>query len=132
MKAKAKKKAKKSVKLHKQKQIKKVVIKKQNHAAKAKEDLSKKNKKENKLGLLKEANPPKSKENKPVPSEKLGAAKSQKSSKEPGKKEKRRSQRDLKEVKQLIHLGKERGYLTFEEVNDVLPADISSGDEIDD
>ncbi len=44
----------------------------------------------------------------------------------------RRSQKDLKEVKQLIHLGKEKGYLTFEEVNDVLPVDMTSEEEIDD
>ncbi len=44
----------------------------------------------------------------------------------------RRSQRDLKEVKQLIHLGKEKGYLTFEEVNEVLPTDMTSEDDIDD
>ncbi len=44
----------------------------------------------------------------------------------------RKGQRDLKEVKQLIHLGKEKGYLTFEEVNDVLPADMTSEEDIDD
>lgn len=58
------------------------------------------------------------------------AAKAEKSS-ETAKKTKRR-QRDLKEVKQLIHLGKEKGFLTFEEVNEALPEDISSEDEIDD
>jgi RNA polymerase primary sigma factor len=44
----------------------------------------------------------------------------------------RKGQKDLKEVKQLIHLGKEKGYLTFEEVNDVLPAEMTSEEDIDD
>jgi RNA polymerase primary sigma factor len=44
----------------------------------------------------------------------------------------RKGQRDMKEVKQLIHLGKEKGYLTFEEVNDVLPSDMTSEEDIDD
>jgi len=35
-------------------------------------------------------------------------------------------------VKQLIDLGKEKGFLTYDEVNDVLPADIVSPDQIDD
>jgi RNA polymerase primary sigma factor len=38
----------------------------------------------------------------------------------------------LDEVKQLIDLGKEKGYLTYDEVNDVLPSDIVSSDQIDD
>ncbi|MDB5036967.1 MAG: polymerase, sigma 70 subunit, RpoD [Bacteriovoracaceae bacterium] len=50
----------------------------------------------------------------------------------PEQKAKRKSNKDLKEVKQLIHLGKEKGYLTFEEVNDVLPSDVTSEAEIDD
>ena len=37
-----------------------------------------------------------------------------------------------KEIKHLLDLGKERGFLTYEEVNDVLPADIVSSDQIDD
>jgi RNA polymerase primary sigma factor len=37
-----------------------------------------------------------------------------------------------KEVKRLIDLGKEKGYLTYDEVNDMLPADIVSPDQIDD
>lgn len=37
-----------------------------------------------------------------------------------------------KEVKKLIDLGKEKGYLTYDEVNDMLPADIVSPDQIDD
>lgn len=36
------------------------------------------------------------------------------------------------QVKQLISLGKEKGYLTYEEVNDVLPPDIVSPEQIDD
>ncbi|MGE3537490.1 MAG: RNA polymerase sigma factor RpoD [Candidatus Tectimicrobiota bacterium] len=35
------------------------------------------------------------------------------------------------EVKQLISLGKEKGYLTYEEVHDVLPPDVVSPDHID-
>jgi RNA polymerase primary sigma factor len=35
------------------------------------------------------------------------------------------------EVKQLILLGKERGYLLYDEVNDLLPQEISSSEEID-
>jgi len=38
----------------------------------------------------------------------------------------------MKEVKKLIDLGKEKGYLTYDEVNDMLPADIVSPDQIDD
>ncbi|MEW5979189.1 MAG: RNA polymerase sigma factor RpoD [Acidobacteriota bacterium] len=36
------------------------------------------------------------------------------------------------EVKQLIDIGKEKGYLLYEEVNDLLPADVTSSDELDD
>jgi RNA polymerase primary sigma factor len=36
------------------------------------------------------------------------------------------------EVRQLITLGKEKGYLLYDEVNDLLPADIASADELDD
>lgn len=36
------------------------------------------------------------------------------------------------QVKQLISIGKEKGYLTYEEVNDFLPDDIVSSGEIDD
>ena len=35
------------------------------------------------------------------------------------------------EVKQLISLGKEKGYLTYEELNTVLPADTVSSDQLD-
>ncbi|PIR17013.1 MAG: RNA polymerase sigma factor RpoD [Deltaproteobacteria bacterium CG11_big_fil_rev_8_21_14_0_20_49_13] len=38
---------------------------------------------------------------------------------------------DLKEVKQLIDLGKEKGFLTFDEVNDALPQDLVSADQLD-
>jgi RNA polymerase primary sigma factor len=36
------------------------------------------------------------------------------------------------QVRNLITLGKERGYLLFDEVNDILPAEIHSPEEIDD
>jgi RNA polymerase primary sigma factor len=36
------------------------------------------------------------------------------------------------EVRQLITLGKEKGYLLYEEVNDMLPSELSSSDELDD
>ncbi len=39
---------------------------------------------------------------------------------------------DVSEVNQLISLGKEKGYLTYEEVNDVLPANLVAPDQIDD
>ncbi len=35
-------------------------------------------------------------------------------------------------VKALIVLGKERGYLLYDEVNDSLPAEVHSSEEIDD
>ena len=38
----------------------------------------------------------------------------------------------LEKVKQLISMGKEKGYLTYDEVNDLLPPDIVSSDQIDD
>ncbi|VAX29451.1 RNA polymerase sigma factor RpoD [hydrothermal vent metagenome] len=37
----------------------------------------------------------------------------------------------LEEVKQLISLGKEKGYLTYEELNNALPVDILSSEQID-
>jgi RNA polymerase primary sigma factor len=40
--------------------------------------------------------------------------------------------RDRKEVKQLIDRGKQKGFLTYDEVNDALPSDIISSDTIDD
>jgi RNA polymerase primary sigma factor len=36
------------------------------------------------------------------------------------------------QVRQLIQMGKERGYLLYDEVNDILPAEVHSSDEIDD
>ena len=38
----------------------------------------------------------------------------------------------MKEVEQLIATGKEKGYLTFEEVNDALPSSMVSPDQLDD
>lgn len=38
----------------------------------------------------------------------------------------------MKEVEQLISMGKEKGYLTFEEVNDALPSTVVSPDQLDD
>jgi RNA polymerase primary sigma factor len=38
----------------------------------------------------------------------------------------------MEEVQQLIDLGKEKGYLTYDEVNDILPADMVSSDQLDD
>ncbi|MCF8719971.1 RNA polymerase sigma factor RpoD [Nitrospina gracilis] len=39
---------------------------------------------------------------------------------------------DVSEINQLISLGKEKGYLTYEEVNDVLPSHLVAPDQIDD
>ena len=36
------------------------------------------------------------------------------------------------DVEHIIDAGKEKGYLTFGEVNDLLPGDITSPDELDD
>jgi RNA polymerase primary sigma factor len=36
------------------------------------------------------------------------------------------------QVRQLITMGKERGYLLYDEVNDILPAEVHSSEEIDD
>jgi RNA polymerase primary sigma factor len=38
----------------------------------------------------------------------------------------------IEEVQQLIDLGKEKGYLTYDEVNDILPADMVSSEQIED
>ena len=35
------------------------------------------------------------------------------------------------EVRQLVQIGKEKGYLLYDEVNELLPADITSSDELD-
>ncbi len=39
---------------------------------------------------------------------------------------------ERKEVKDLLETGKQKGYLTYDEVNDALPADVVSSDQIDD
>ena len=36
------------------------------------------------------------------------------------------------EIRQLITIGKEKGYLLYDEVNELLPADITSSEELDD
>ena len=36
------------------------------------------------------------------------------------------------EVRQLITIGKEKGYLLYDEVNELLPSEITSSDELDD
>jgi RNA polymerase primary sigma factor len=36
------------------------------------------------------------------------------------------------QVRQLINMGKERGYVLYDEVNDILPVEVHSSDEIDD
>ena len=38
----------------------------------------------------------------------------------------------IEEVQQLIDLGKEKGYLTYDEVNDILHADMVSSEQLDD
>ena len=35
------------------------------------------------------------------------------------------------QVRQLIGIGKERGYLLYDEVNDILPPEVHSSEEID-
>ena len=40
--------------------------------------------------------------------------------------------RDRKEVQQLIEMGKSKGFLTYDEVNDALPADMVAADQMDD
>jgi hypothetical protein len=40
-------------------------------------------------------------------------------------------QEQYDEVRQLIALGKRKGYLLYEEVNELLPSDITSSDELD-
>jgi RNA polymerase primary sigma factor len=42
------------------------------------------------------------------------------------------AKKNLEEMKQLIDMGKEKGFLTYEEVNDLLPPDMVSSDQIDD
>src|SRR5436190_2209215 len=36
------------------------------------------------------------------------------------------------EVRQLINIGKEKGYLLYDEVNELLPSEVTSSDELDD
>src|SRR5271165_1103661 len=40
--------------------------------------------------------------------------------------------RDRKEVQQLIEMGKSKGFLTYDEVNDALPADMNAPEQMDD
>src|SRR5437764_10709443 len=40
--------------------------------------------------------------------------------------------RDRKEVQQLIEMGKSKGFLTYDEVNEALPADMAAADQMDD
>jgi RNA polymerase primary sigma factor len=40
--------------------------------------------------------------------------------------------RDRKELQQLIEMGKSKGFLTYDEVNDALPADMVAADQMDD
>jgi RNA polymerase primary sigma factor len=42
------------------------------------------------------------------------------------------AKKSMDEVKQLIDLGKEKGFLTYDEVNDILPPDVVSSEQIDD
>ncbi len=42
------------------------------------------------------------------------------------------AKKSVEEVKQLIDMGKEKGFLTYEEVNDFLPPDLVSSEQIDD
>ncbi len=39
---------------------------------------------------------------------------------------------EIKDLKELIAMGKDRGFLTYEEVNNHLPTDIVSSEQIDD
>ncbi len=36
-----------------------------------------------------------------------------------------------KDIDKLIHIGKQKGFLTYDELNDILPHDVTSADEID-
>jgi len=38
----------------------------------------------------------------------------------------------IDQVNQLIDMGRDKGFLTYEEVNDVLPSEVVSPDQIDD
>src|SRR2546425_346607 len=51
----------------------------------------------------------------------------------PGRGEAKRGKAtERKEVKDLLALGRDKGFLTYDEVNDALPSDIVSSDQIDD
>jgi len=43
-----------------------------------------------------------------------------------------KSEVEIKEIKKLIELGKEKGFLTYEEINDILPSKLVSPEKIDD
>ncbi|TVQ79285.1 MAG: RNA polymerase sigma factor RpoD [Bradymonadales bacterium] len=66
----------------------------------------------------------------------VGAVRKKKAAKSAEPKEKpkkfKKRQKEMKEVKQLIAAGKEKGFLTFEEVNEALPEDVTSDQDIDD
>ncbi len=55
-----------------------------------------------------------------------------KSQAQPGASAAHAKSRESKEVQQLIDLGKSKGFLTYEEVNDALPQDVVAPDQIDD
>ncbi|HEY5975304.1 MAG TPA: RNA polymerase sigma factor region1.1 domain-containing protein, partial [Geobacteraceae bacterium] len=42
------------------------------------------------------------------------------------------AKKSMDEMKQLIDMGKEKGFLTYEEVNDLLPPDLVSSEQLDD
>jgi sigma-70-like protein len=42
------------------------------------------------------------------------------------------AKKSMDEMKQLIDMGKEKGFLTYDEVNDLLPPDMVSSEQIDD
>jgi len=44
---------------------------------------------------------------------------------------KKKSQMNTKDIAKIISLGKQKGYLTYDEVNELLPEDISSSEDID-
>ena len=47
------------------------------------------------------------------------------------KKRRKASKSKINNLDKLISLGKKKGHLTYEEVNSILPDDITSSDEID-
>src|SRR5512147_2473249 len=42
------------------------------------------------------------------------------------------AKKNIEDMQQFIDLGKEKGFLTYDEVNDLLPPDIVSSEQIDD